>query len=120
MIGYCFLVVVRTILIRNPVENAKFELIPFWSYSRPDLFLQIIANILMFIPIGVFGALLWKWRAVLFAVGLSTAIEIIQLISKTGLFEFDDIIHNSLGAVIGVGIVVLMRKVFGKQKTNST
>ena len=35
------------------------------------------------------------------AVLFSASIEIIQLVTKCGLFEFDDIFHNTLGAVAG-------------------
>lgn len=34
---------------------------------------------------------------------LSVAIELIQLSFHRGLFEFDDMIHNTLGTVIGIG-----------------
>ena len=35
------------------------------------------------------------------AAGVSFVIEVVQLVFKLGLFEFDDIFHNTLGAVIG-------------------
>lgn len=41
---------------------------------------------------------------------LSTVIEVIQLISHRGLFEFDDIFHNTLGTVIGIGVFVLITR----------
>ena len=41
-------------------------------------------------------------------------IELIQLLTRRGLFEFDDIIHNIVGAMIGFGIWVTAKKV--KQK----
>ena len=63
----------------------------------------------MFIPIGVLTGLIWKWKGLLVAVGLSFVIEILQLITCRGLCEFDDVIHNTLGAIIGVGLVMLIR-----------
>ena len=41
---------------------------------------------------------------------ISAGIEIVQLITHRGLFEFDDIIHNTIGAVIGAVIVVVLRR----------
>ncbi len=35
------------------------------------------------------------------AAGVSFVIEVVQFVFKLGLFEFDDIFHNTLGAVIG-------------------
>ena len=41
---------------------------------------------------------------------LSLVIEVIQLISHRGLFEFDDIFHNTLGTVVGIGVFVLITR----------
>ena len=35
---------------------------------------------------------------------LSASIELVQLVSHRGLFEFDDIVHNTLGVVIGIAL----------------
>ena len=64
----------------------------------------------MFIPVGLLLGIL-GWKGVLWATGISGAIELIQLITCRGLFEFDDIIHNTLGAVIGFGLYVLLKRV---------
>ena len=45
------------------------------------------------------------------------AIELLQLISRRGLFEFDDILHNMLGAFIGVSIFVLVETVVKKKRS---
>jgi len=37
-------------------------------------------------------------------------IELAQLISFRGLFEFDDVMHNALGTALGVLIVLGMRR----------
>ena len=42
---------------------------------------------------------------------LSSAIEILQLILKKGLFEFDDIFHNTLGGIIGWAAVVTILRI---------
>ena len=42
--------------------------------------------------------------------GDSLLIELAQLISYRGLFEFDDVIHNALGTAIGVLIVLGMKR----------
>lgn len=44
------------------------------------------------------------------AVGLSSMIEVLQLLSKRGLCEFDDIINNSLGAVVGICLWLVIWK----------
>ena len=73
---------------------------------------QILANVIMFLPVGVLVGWIWRWRGLWVAAGLSAAIEILQLITARGLCEFDDVIHNMIGALIGVGIVMIGRKLF--------
>jgi glycopeptide antibiotics resistance protein len=40
-------------------------------------------------------------RIILIGFLISLTIEILQLVTKRGLFEFDDIFHNTLGVAIG-------------------
>ena len=42
--------------------------------------------------------------------GLSLLVEVLQLITSRGLLEFDDVFHNMIGAVVGVGIVMVVGK----------
>ena len=67
----------------------------------------------MFTPIGVLTGLIWKWKGLLVVAAFSVGIELLQLISQRGLCEFDDVIHNMIGALIGLMLVLLFR---GKRK----
>ncbi len=71
---------------------------------------QILANIIMFVPVGVLVGWIWRWRGLWVAFGLSAAIEILQLITARGLCEFDDVFHNMIGAAIGIGVMLLYLK----------
>ena len=64
----------------------------------------------LFIPIGVLAGWLWKWKGLLVAAGLSLLVEVLQLITSRGLLEFDDVLHNMIGAAVGVGIVMVAGK----------
>ena len=68
---------------------------------------QILTNVIMFVPIGVLAGLILRWKGLWVATGLSLGIEILQLVTSKGLCEFDDVIHNMMGAVIGIGIVMI-------------
>lgn len=93
---------------------------PFWSYrailsGNTDLLSEVLWNVVLFIPIGILIMLLLtcknKWViSIIIGSLLSTVIEVIQLISHRGLFEFDDIFHNTLGTVIGIGVFVLITR----------
>ncbi|MDD4079876.1 MAG: VanZ family protein [Eubacteriales bacterium] len=74
-----------------------------WSFSELQL---IIFNMLMFIPLGLLLPLLWKkaekFKVMLFfSIGLTVFIEILQLLTGTGIFELDDLFHNCLGSMFG-------------------
>lgn len=75
---------------------------------------QILANVIMFLPVGVLVGWIWRWRGLWVAAGLSVGIEILQLITARGLCEFDDVFHNMIGAVIGVGIVMVLNRMRAK------
>lgn len=88
-------------------------LLPFHSYKlilagewRP--FLENIGNVVLFIPLGVALSVVNKWDVKRVAgVGLLTSllIEVLQFTFALGTFECDDLIHNTLGAVIGAWCV---------------
>ena len=109
--GYAFLVLAETVLIRKPFIGSHFQPELFWSWREWDKQSgQVIANVIMFVPVGLLAGWLWKWRGLLVAAGLSVLIELLQFITARGLMEFDDVIHNCLGAVIGAGLVMVIRK----------
>ena len=81
-------------------------LFPFHSYVeilkgewRP--LLENIGNIVLFIPLGVALGAVRKWDVKKAGFLAFLLIEIIQLMFALGTFECDDLIHNTLGAVIG-------------------
>ena len=117
LMGYVFLVLCTTIFYREETFEKRYYLQPLWSYGvlYNKLLAQIIMNVFLFIPIGflVGGALKKKhlWNALGFGFVLSLFIEVTQLISTRGVFNVDDIIHNTLGCVIGFICFVLCYKV---------
>lgn len=116
--GYMFLVLAETVLIRKPFTGIHYQPHLFWSWkvwgAQKN---QILTNIAMFIPVGVLAGLIWKWNGILVATGLSAGIEVLQLITARGLCEFDDLIHNTIGAAIGIGIVMLMGNISKGEET---
>ena len=116
----------RIISLHNSIiENEKdglrnINLIPFRSMSpylrditEPYAFKNIIANILVFIPLGFF--ILNKnpknvFKALIICLGVILSIELIQLFFKIGFFDVDDIILNFIGSLLGVFISLFVRK----------
>ncbi len=113
------------ILIGRPTWDSNLSLVPFAIFKdysedllRSPVFffvtlINLIGNIAIFIPIGLFPALLfrnasWKRSAILGFV-LSSLIEFLQyfIMRNTAV---DDIILNTFGAICGYLIYLLMRK----------
>lgn len=72
--------------------------------------LEFVANIALFVPLGLFFVLLvgkrqW-WLAIGLAVGLTAGIEWVQQFIPSRVSDPRDILSNSLGATIGVVITL--------------
>ena len=116
----------RIISLHNSIiENEKdglrnINLIPFRSISpylknitEPYAFKNIIANILVFIPLGFFVSNKNSknvFKALIICLGVILSIELIQLLFKIGFFDVDDIILNFIGSLIGMGINKILIK----------
>ncbi len=66
----------------------------------------------MFVPVGMFLVLLlgrsrW-WLAIALGVGLSALIETAQAFLPTRVSDVRDIVHNGLGALVGVVVVLIL------------
>lgn len=100
---------------RSPHES-KTELIPFWSYRTGvgkyfalDVLMQIVENICVFIPIGFLLPFLFGKRenaknVLLLCFLLSLFAEVSQRVFSLGVCETDDLINNTLGAIVGYGL----------------
>ena len=107
-------------------DSMQYNLVPFeeiqryimnLEYFTLELFVANIAgNICMFIP---FGALLfiWKEKPVTFltvsfySMFLSLLIELIQLFTRVGVFDVDDILMNTVGGMIGYFVYAIARMI---------
>ena len=94
----------------------QYELMPLWSwraiirYHDWGLLKEDLLNCILLLPAGALLPLIAnrkvKWyQALLFGVLISAVIETSQLIFMRGLFEWDDMIHNGLGCMVGCLVV---------------
>lgn len=118
LVGYAFLVLAETVLIRKPFTGDYVKLEILWSWRAWETQrTQILTNLIMFVPVGVLAGWIWKWKGLCVAAGLSVIIEVLQLLTARGLCEFDDVIHNCLGTAVGIGIVMLIEKISRVEET---
>ena len=98
-----------TVLYRNGV--------PLWfGYNK----LEFTANVFMFIPLGFLVALLLSariwWLALIICPAASIAIELTQSLVLTARFAtVIDVVSNSIGAIIGILIAVILRAIVEKR-----
>lgn len=116
---YICIVLGITVFNRLPYDSVKYNVELFWSYraaaENKKLVWEIVLNYFMLLPFGILGAFYLKGRWVILLGFLSAlAIELTQFFMRRGLFEFDDLIGNTLGVIIGVGIYHML-KCFGKR-----
>lgn len=106
--------------------RGSINLVPFANISRQFLVgggsavINILGNILMFLPLGLFLPLLWKrfdsFKAVVLCAAIfSLAIEITQSFSFRSA-DIDDVILNTSGAIAGYVFYFLLIKVWPKAK----
>lgn len=120
LISYICIVLGITVFNRLPYDSVKYNVELFWSYraavENERLIWEIVLNYFMLLPFGILGSFYLKGRwVILLGVLSALAIELTQFYMRRGLFEFDDLIGNTLGVIIGVGIYHLM-KCLGKRK----
>ena len=106
-------------MFRGHTVRQYFQPQLFWSYELWEKEKeQVIANILAFIPLGMITGNIWKLKALFVGLSISVSIETMQLITHRGLFEFDDILHNTIGTLIGIIVYIILEKVVKRNITN--
>ena len=79
------------------------------------LLFMLLGNVVMFMPIGFFPALLWRkwkwWKSLLAGLCASSAIEAIQFFIGRST-DIDDVILNTTGALAGFWSFCLLRAIW--------
>lgn len=97
------------------------NLIPFHYEDGSNLFFhrkEVIANILVFIPLGVYTCIFRpQWsvlQRVVPALGLSILFESVQFLFAMGATDITDIITNTLGALLGILLFAILKRIWEK------
>ena len=118
IVEYCVILYFITVFSRKVNSVRKYDFEPFWSYEIPDLLLENVMNVVVFIPVGILLGLAFSniklWKVVIIGLLLSLPIELLQFLFKKGFAEIDDVIHNTVGCVVGYGLYSLFKGVFLK------
>ena len=122
------LIMIRLLFLRGGQwEDYNYNLIPLKTISiyiteRDSLsfnvwFTNIFGNIVLFIPIGwavpvLFRRFLKFLPFCLLVIGVIFLVELIQMLTRVGSFDVDDIILNTFGASIGFVITRIVTRFF--------
>ena len=113
-------------------RDYQFNLVPFQeirrfityrdSISVPVFVLNLLGNLVIFAPMAfLLPAIRMKKtgpvRILIYAFFLSLGIEVLQLVTKVGVFDVDDLILNTAGSMIGYIIYLLVKPVMLNQLT---
>ena len=122
LISTLLLILIFTFIVRETFEvrhegSRGIMLIPFRElysmFKSPNhsfYFWQIVLNILLFIPFGfILSCNLYKYyrsqhlflSILLSGLFVSISVELLQYLTSRGFTEIDDVINNTLGALIG-------------------
>lgn len=121
LIFFLGIVFASTVFTRTATVR-QYELVPFWSWREVivhhDMLLlqENLLNCILLMPVGILLPAIAGhkvgWRtALMTGILISAVIEISQLVSMRGLFEWDDMIHNGIGCMTGcAGMNIVWRK----------
>lgn len=94
---------------KDHVNLELFKIFDIYQLSNT----QIVGNLLLLLPLGIYLPLLYKKSSNFFAVLIisvmvSTVIELLQLITRHRSADVDDILLNTMGACVGFVVYKLM------------
>lgn len=109
--------------IKDIYKSRSINLIPFGQsvIVNGKIYInEIIGNIFVFIPIGIYTCMLgtnWSFiKKIAPSFIISLAIEGLQFVFALGTTDVTDLLGNTLGGIVGIGIFLLLSKVL-KNKT---
>ena len=117
-----FLVLYITVLRRDPQER-EVRLIPFQIFTLRTLYTDFL-NIILFVPLGYETQKMNKRksciqklkRSLIFGFVLSLLVESLQLVFERGTCDAEDLIFNTIGALLGGILYELLNRNFSVEK----
>ena len=79
------------------------------------VFANLFGNILIFVPYGFFISMASRsrgfFKTLFCSMGLSLCVEIVQLFTRVGSFDVDDILLNTIGGVLGYVLFAICNRI---------
>ena len=92
-------------VIAQPEHYIDLMGLDWYIKNRAHAIYNLAGNVLLFIPLGFFLPTIWSrlqkwWKTLLISALLVTFVEILQALTLQGTCDVDDLILNTLGALI--------------------
>lgn len=124
---YLVILLLLTVVLRDKSETTTVCMTPLFLFTLAEkentVYRSMLLNVLMFIPFGVLLPDTLKKKnfryliTVFIALFISMGVETLQYVFQVGRTEIDDVIFNTIGALIGCGIFRLAEKYCKKRQT---
>ena len=103
-----------------PLKEIKRFIVYSDVIGTKAVWLNLAGNVAAFVPFGLFIIPVFDRRfgiveAVILSADFSIVVEVIQLLTKVGSFDVDDILLNMAGGTIGVLLYKLFNIIEGKK-----
>lgn len=124
--GLVYFLFFAEMLDRTGIERSyRYNLIPFREIRRFIVYADLLGpmavisnlfgNIVIFMPFGFLVPILGRkkrnfWFTSLLSFALSLTVECIQLVTRTGCFDVDDIFLNTIGGMLGYLVYALVQR----------
>ena len=121
-----YLVILFGLLFMKAHSFSSINIVPFYSIGnylfsddkllRAFAFSNVVGNIILFVPLGVYLPLFIREKGilknVLWIILISALVEILQFVFRVGASDIDDVILNGLGGFIGIIAYRILLKMF--------
>ena len=108
---YIGFIVSQTLMGRAVHPEPIFRTI-FWELQN-GMWHDMFLNILLFVPLGF---LVGGWKGILVCFVISCGIETVQYFTRIGFCELDDVLNNTIGAVVGIFIKLAFNRINNLRK----
>lgn len=116
---YLVVLLSSTVLFRTlKKDNCGHNFNLLWSYDaiqegQERLVLEVIMNVVVFVPVGMLlgcasRSMTW-WKVIMIGCSVSLMIEAMQFVYNRGFAEVDDVMHNTVGSLMGFGLYSIAR-----------
>jgi len=117
LVGYVTNILLVTVFLREKMALSSDMDFSFWqdkSVMIVNKGHEIIANILMFIPLGFFLSSVVKrykiFAVLLIGISISLLIEYLQYSYNKGVDDINDVVSNVLGLIVGMSLYFFLSK----------